>query len=41
MKKIDRNKARAIAEEKDKLRKMVREGKITRAQLKNKKNKRK
>lgn len=40
MKREQRNKARARAEQMDKLRKDLREGKITKAQLKNKSKKR-
>lgn len=35
MKSVDRKKARAIAEARDKLRKDIRQGKITKAQAKN------
>lgn len=40
MKKVNRNKARARAEAMDKLKKQLREGKITKAQLKNKSKRR-
>lgn len=36
MKTVDRRKARALAEQRDKMRKNIREGKITKAQAKNK-----
>lgn len=36
MKTVDRRKARAIAEARDKMRKDIREGKMTKAQAKNK-----
>lgn len=40
MNKLQRNKARARAEEMDKLKKQLREGKLTKAQLKSKSKKR-